>query len=68
MVIGATMRPVQFGLVQPAGSPTREGRATFIADLNRALSLVAGHFDSVWMIDHLQSGADDLLESFTTIS
>jgi alkanesulfonate monooxygenase SsuD/methylene tetrahydromethanopterin reductase-like flavin-dependent oxidoreductase (luciferase family) len=62
------MRAVTFGLVLPAGSPTREGRATFVADLNRALHLIAGHFDSVWMIDHLQSETDDLLESFTTIS
>src|SRR5262245_1509834 len=61
-------RPLQFGLVLSGGSPTREGRATFVADLNRALSLVAGHFDSVWMIDHLQDGASDMLESFTTIS
>jgi alkanesulfonate monooxygenase SsuD/methylene tetrahydromethanopterin reductase-like flavin-dependent oxidoreductase (luciferase family) len=60
--------PLRFGLVIPAGSPTKEGRATFVADLNRALLLIAGHFDSVWMIDHLQSGTDDLLESFTTIS
>ena len=43
------MRPVTFGLVLPAGSPTREGRAAFVADLNRALSLIAGHFDSAWM-------------------
>ncbi len=40
------MRPITFGLVLPAGSPTREGRATFVADINRALSLVGGHFDS----------------------
>jgi alkanesulfonate monooxygenase SsuD/methylene tetrahydromethanopterin reductase-like flavin-dependent oxidoreductase (luciferase family) len=61
-------RPLHFGLVLSAGSPTREGRATFVADLNRALSLVAGHFDSAWMIDHLQTDTDDMLESFTTIS
>ena len=52
------MRPITFGLVLPAGSPTREWRATFVADVNRALRLVAGHFDSAWMIDHLQDGAD----------
>lgn len=62
------MRPITFGLVIPVGSPTREGRATFVADLNRALSLIAEHFDSFWMIDHLQDGASDMLESFTTIS
>src|SRR5215211_4388431 len=62
------MRPVTFGLILPVGSPTCAGRATFVADLNRALSLVAEHFDSAWMIDHLQTDADDMLESFTTIS
>src|SRR5215208_6244798 len=62
------MRPVTFGLILPVGSPTRAGRATFVADVNRALSLVAGHFDSAWMIDHLQTDAEDMLESFTTIS
>jgi alkanesulfonate monooxygenase SsuD/methylene tetrahydromethanopterin reductase-like flavin-dependent oxidoreductase (luciferase family) len=62
------MRPVAFGLILPVGSPTRAGRATFVADVNRALSLVAGHFDSAWMIDHLQTDTTDLLESFTTIS
>src|SRR5215216_620779 len=62
------MRPVTFGLILPVGSPTCAGRATFVADVNRALSLVAGHFDSAWMIDHLQTDAADMLESFTTIS
>jgi alkanesulfonate monooxygenase SsuD/methylene tetrahydromethanopterin reductase-like flavin-dependent oxidoreductase (luciferase family) len=62
------MRPVTFGLILPVGSPTRAGRATFVADVKRALSLVAGHFDSAWMIDHLQTDTTDLLESFTTIS
>ena len=62
------MRPITFGLVLPAGSPTRAGRATFVADVNRALRLITGHFDSAWMIDHLQTETDDMLESFTTIS
>src|SRR3982751_3796288 len=61
------MRPLTFGLALSAGSPTRAGRTTFVADLNRALRLIAGHFDSAWMIDHLQDGTDDMLESFATI-
>src|SRR5258708_35107503 len=36
--------------------------------MHRALDLAAGHFDSAWMVDHLQSGSDGLLESFTTLS
>jgi alkanesulfonate monooxygenase SsuD/methylene tetrahydromethanopterin reductase-like flavin-dependent oxidoreductase (luciferase family) len=30
--------------------------------------LVAGHFDSAWVIDHLQFGNDDMLEGFTALS
>lgn len=62
------MQPVTFGLALSAGAPTRDGRTTFVADLNRALSLAAGHFDTAWMIDHLQDGTADMLESFTTIA
>ncbi len=42
-------------------------RATFVADLDQALALISGHFNSAWIIDHLQL-ADDVLESFTTLS
>jgi alkanesulfonate monooxygenase SsuD/methylene tetrahydromethanopterin reductase-like flavin-dependent oxidoreductase (luciferase family) len=36
-----------------------------MADLNRALELVAGHFDSAWCVDHIQFGREDILEGFT---
>jgi alkanesulfonate monooxygenase SsuD/methylene tetrahydromethanopterin reductase-like flavin-dependent oxidoreductase (luciferase family) len=39
-----------------------------VADLNRALNLIAGHFDSAWMVDHLQFGDIDVLEGFTALS
>lgn len=52
----------------PAGSPNKAGQATFVQDLNLALELVAGHFDSAWMIDHLQFGDSDLLEGFTALT
>lgn len=52
----------------PADSLNKEHRASFAVDLNRALNLVAGQFDSAWMIDHLQFGQDDLLEGFTTLT
>jgi alkanesulfonate monooxygenase SsuD/methylene tetrahydromethanopterin reductase-like flavin-dependent oxidoreductase (luciferase family) len=38
--------------------------ATYAKDINRALALAAGHFDSIWMIDHLH----DVPESFTTLT
>jgi alkanesulfonate monooxygenase SsuD/methylene tetrahydromethanopterin reductase-like flavin-dependent oxidoreductase (luciferase family) len=63
------MKPIQFGFIMPANQlDPIHLRSTYVADLNRALSLVAGHFDSAWVIDHLQSGAAGLLEGFTTLT
>jgi alkanesulfonate monooxygenase SsuD/methylene tetrahydromethanopterin reductase-like flavin-dependent oxidoreductase (luciferase family) len=62
------MRGIQFGLVMPAESRDKKRRATFFQDLNRALDLVTGHFDSAWMVDHLQFGDADILEGFTTLT
>jgi len=62
------MKKIQFGLIVPATLPDKAQRASFIENLNRALSLISGHFDSFWMIDHLDEGETDLLESFTTLS
>src|SRR5438093_9065375 len=62
-----TVTPIQFGFCMPI-----EGRAltrpTFVADLNRALDFVTGHFDSAWCIDHLQFGDAGVLEGFTTLT
>jgi alkanesulfonate monooxygenase SsuD/methylene tetrahydromethanopterin reductase-like flavin-dependent oxidoreductase (luciferase family) len=52
----------------PADRLDKARRDTFVADLNRALELVASHFDSAWMIDHLQFGDDDVLEGFTALA
>jgi alkanesulfonate monooxygenase SsuD/methylene tetrahydromethanopterin reductase-like flavin-dependent oxidoreductase (luciferase family) len=52
----------------PAESLDKQRRATFVADLNRALDLVAGHFDSAWMVDHLQFADADVLEGFTALT
>lgn len=62
------MSNIQFGLVLPAEGRDRSLRATWVADLNRALTMVAGHFDSAWMVDHLQFGDIDVLEGFTALS
>ena len=62
------MTRVCFGLVMPADQLDKTRRTTFVHDLDRALSLISGHFDSAWIIDHLQFGDDDVLESFTTLS
>src|SRR5207244_11509833 len=62
------MTRVQFGFCMPRGARDRQARGTFVEDLNRALELVAGHFDSAWIVDHLQFGDDDVLEGFTALS
>ena len=62
------MTRIQFGFIMPADLLNQDQRRTFTEDLNRALYLVSGHFDSAWIIDHLQSGDTDLLEGFTTLS
>jgi alkanesulfonate monooxygenase SsuD/methylene tetrahydromethanopterin reductase-like flavin-dependent oxidoreductase (luciferase family) len=58
------MTQIQFGFTMPAEQLDKTQRKTFVEDLNRALKLVSGHFDSAWMIDHLP----DELESFTTLA
>jgi alkanesulfonate monooxygenase SsuD/methylene tetrahydromethanopterin reductase-like flavin-dependent oxidoreductase (luciferase family) len=62
------MTPVQLGFIMPAGSRDKSRRAAFIGDLNRALSLVTGHFDSAWIIDHLLPDDADQLEGFTALT
>ena len=45
------MTPIHFGFTMPADQLDKARRATFIQDLNRALELIAGHFDPAWIID-----------------
>jgi alkanesulfonate monooxygenase SsuD/methylene tetrahydromethanopterin reductase-like flavin-dependent oxidoreductase (luciferase family) len=40
----------------------------FVDDLNSALELITGHFDSAWFIDHLQDGGADMLEGFAALT
>jgi hypothetical protein len=40
------MPPIQFGFILPQLPPDPAQQRTFVADLNRALQLVSGHFDS----------------------
>lgn len=62
------MTRIQLGFCMPNGAGNKAQRATFIEDLNRALELVSGHFDSVWSVDHLQFGDTDVLEGFTALT
>jgi len=62
------MANIQLGFYMPGDSLAKERRATFVADLNRALDLVTGYFDSAWLVDHLQFGDADVLEGFTALT
>ena len=59
------MTQIQFGFTMPGVPLDNSQRATFVEDLNRALELISGHFDSARIIDHLSVGD---LESFTTLA
>jgi len=62
------MTKIKFGFTMPADQLDKSRRSTYVEDLNRALDLVTGYFDSAWIIDHLQNRDADMLESFTTLS
>ena len=62
------MAPIQFGFTMPADQLDKAQRTTFVEVLNRALTLISGHFDSAWVIDHLQFGEADVLEGFTALT
>lgn len=59
------MTQVQFSFIVHAQKLSKAQRATFLADVNRAIKLISGHFESVRVIDHLGFGD---LESFTTLA
>lgn len=61
------MAPIQFGFTLNA-TPAKAQRTTYVADVNRALALISGHFNSFHIIDHLDAGEMDMLESFTTLA
>lgn len=62
------MSTIQLGFVIPSENREKWRRATLVDDLNRALDLIEGHFDSAWMVDHLQFGDMDVLEGFTALT
>jgi alkanesulfonate monooxygenase SsuD/methylene tetrahydromethanopterin reductase-like flavin-dependent oxidoreductase (luciferase family) len=63
-----TVPRIQFGFTMPADQLDKRRRGTYVADLDRALRLITGHFHGAWLIDHLQFGDADMLEAFTTLS
>ena len=59
------MTQIQFGFILPQLPLDKARRNMYVENLNRALKLISGHFDSARIIDHL--GFDDI-ESFTTLA
>jgi hypothetical protein len=63
-----TRPPIQFGFCMPAELRGAVRQASFVSDLDRALDLIGGHFDSAWFVDHLQFGDMAVLEGFTALA
>jgi alkanesulfonate monooxygenase SsuD/methylene tetrahydromethanopterin reductase-like flavin-dependent oxidoreductase (luciferase family) len=62
------MSQIGFGWFFPNGPESPQQRGTFVADCDRSLSLIRGHFTSAWMADHLQFKDSDILEGWTTLT
>jgi alkanesulfonate monooxygenase SsuD/methylene tetrahydromethanopterin reductase-like flavin-dependent oxidoreductase (luciferase family) len=59
---------IQFGWALPSGPRTSVSRKAFLASVEQGFELVKGHFDSAWIIDHLQYEAQPLLEAWTALT
>lgn len=60
------MTQVQFGLSVPIG--TDMPRKEFLGNVRTALDMIVGHFDSVWLPDHVQFGDRPLFEGWTMLT
>src|ERR1700681_2851734 len=61
------MTQVQFGLSVPIGNQDLP-RQEFLSGLRTALDMIVGHFDGVWLADHLQFGEGRLFEGWTMLT
>jgi len=59
--------PVEFGLSLPAG-PSKDRVGQWMDDLDVQLSLLDGHFTSVWMTDHFFWDDNPTYEAWTVLS
>ncbi len=62
------MAKINFGFTMPADQLDKVQLSHYVADLHKALELISGHFESAWIIDHLQDRELGMMESFTTLS
>ncbi|GER90323.1 LLM class F420-dependent oxidoreductase [Dictyobacter vulcani] len=61
------MAQVEFGWSMPAGNGAID-REAYRRAITKGLEIIPGAFDSAWLSDHLQSGSDDVLESWTALT
>jgi alkanesulfonate monooxygenase SsuD/methylene tetrahydromethanopterin reductase-like flavin-dependent oxidoreductase (luciferase family) len=61
------MTQVQFGWIAPFVN-TDYPQQEFLSKIRVALDTIVGHFDSVWLADHLQFGDRPLLECWTMLT
>jgi hypothetical protein len=61
------MTRIQFGFILPQIPFGKTQRNTFVEDVNQALKLVSGYFESARIIDHLGNNTGDI-ESFTALA
>ena len=59
------MNQVEFGLIVPETALDPSRRHLYMADVNRLLDYVKGHYHSAWFIDHL---GGDVLEGWTALT
>src|ERR1700730_11271073 len=63
------MTQVQFGFNVPIGNFNPNlSRQEFLSSIRTALDIIAGHFDSAWIADHLQFGDRPLFEGWTMLT
>jgi alkanesulfonate monooxygenase SsuD/methylene tetrahydromethanopterin reductase-like flavin-dependent oxidoreductase (luciferase family) len=62
------MPHIQFGLTIPARPPQDMSRETFLNTVQKGLALVAGYFDSAWIVDHVQDNTINYLEGWTVLT
>src|SRR5450432_2268711 len=61
------MTQVQFGLNVPISNPNLP-QQEFLNGLRTALDMIVGHFDSVWLPDHVQFGKRSSFEGWTMLT
>jgi alkanesulfonate monooxygenase SsuD/methylene tetrahydromethanopterin reductase-like flavin-dependent oxidoreductase (luciferase family) len=62
------MAGVEFGLTVPSEALDKTRRHLYMEDVKRLLDYVKEHYESAWVVDHLQFGDMDVLEGWTALS